>query len=135
MPKLLLLAALAISACSTAPQGLRQINRDINSYRYIADKAGNDHWAQPAEFYSRGGGDCEDFAIAKYYAVKAQNNHADLNILLVRDVKKELYHAVLLVNNTWVLDNQISYVYRFDSQVFKINYDLIGFTKGTRKWD
>ena len=29
-----------------------------------------DYWASPAEFVSSGGGDCEDFALAKYYALK-----------------------------------------------------------------
>lgn len=44
-----------------------------------------DYWARPAEFIANDGGDCEDFAIAKYYTLRA---------LGVEDEKLRIIYAV-----------------------------------------
>lgn len=52
---------------------LRRVNDFMNVTPYIADINHwrvDDYWATPAEFFSSNGGDCEDYVIAKYFALK-----------------------------------------------------------------
>lgn len=52
--------------------------KDINEYfnrklRFVDDQTNwgqNDYWATPIEALMRGAGDCEDYAIAKYFSLK-----------------------------------------------------------------
>ncbi|MDH4319930.1 MAG: transglutaminase-like cysteine peptidase [Desulfobulbaceae bacterium] len=50
---------------------LTAVNDFFNRFYYVPDDRhhGRDYWATPAEFMESGGGDCEDFAIAKYFAL------------------------------------------------------------------
>lgn len=53
-------------------QKLNLTNTALNRYAYSSDAhlwGQEDYWATPAEFIARRGGDCEDFAIAKYMAL------------------------------------------------------------------
>ena len=46
------------------------VNMVMNGFRYAPDietTGEEDHWDTPLEFVARGAGDCEDFAIAKYF--------------------------------------------------------------------
>jgi predicted transglutaminase-like cysteine proteinase len=46
------------------------VNMLLNGLRYASDmqtSGEEDHWDTPLEFLTRGSGDCEDFAIAKYF--------------------------------------------------------------------
>ena len=60
------LAVLLLSGCSTKNDSLvYNTNLEVNyDYNYIADEV--DEWATLEEFRSKGGGDCEDYAVAKY---------------------------------------------------------------------
>jgi len=52
---------------------LKDVNDFWNKLRYKRDIAHwkkNDYWATPFEFLGTGAGDCEDYAIAKYYSLK-----------------------------------------------------------------
>ena len=52
---------------------LRTINDFYNNVRYRTDQKNynaKDYWATPIEFLARDRGDCEDFVIAKYFALK-----------------------------------------------------------------
>lgn len=52
---------------------LRPVNGFFNRVPSISDQvhwAAEDYWATPAEFLASGGGDCEDYAIAKYFTLK-----------------------------------------------------------------
>lgn len=52
---------------------LRIINDFYNNVRYRSDLKNyhqKDYWATPIEFLGRDRGDCEDFVIAKYFALK-----------------------------------------------------------------
>jgi predicted transglutaminase-like cysteine proteinase len=100
-----------------APLPLKQqagvINELVNAYRYIDDISNwgaEDYWQTPEEFYRRGGGDCEDFAIAKYEWLRALGVPEDnLRLMVVQDTVRGIPHSVLLVNTgteTLVLDNQ-----------------------------
>ena len=72
-----------------------------------------DYWATPIEFLSRGAGDCEDFAIAKYFTLKAMGMpESKLNITYVKAVKYNIAHMVLTYYSTpnadpLVMDNLI----------------------------
>ncbi|MCC8194100.1 MAG: transglutaminase-like cysteine peptidase [Deltaproteobacteria bacterium] len=73
-----------------------------------------EYWASPREFIRQRGGDCEDYAIAKYFALRFLGIGADRMRLVVVRRKDEngalqaQLHAVLAVraNNGWfILDN------------------------------
>ncbi len=88
------------------------VNEYINSVRYIEDNRNygkSDYWATPIEFFSKGG-DCEDFAIAKFASLRALGFSADqMRIAIVQDKIKNIPHAILIVyteDGTFVLDNQ-----------------------------
>lgn len=90
---------------------LDQLNRAINRYPYVAaaDNWGRaDYWETPFEFLSRGG-QCEDYAIAKFMLLRAMGfADRDLRILVVRDVIHRVDHAVLVVDldgTAWLLDS------------------------------
>lgn len=88
------------------------VNAYANQMRYIEDKdnyAKSDYWATPIEFFSRGG-DCEDFAIAKYASLRALGFSSEqLRIVIVQDTWKNVAHAILAVysgGEIYILDNQ-----------------------------
>ncbi len=88
------------------------INLQLNKVRYISDKNNwgtSDYWATPIEFIQRGG-DCEDYAIAKYVALRSLGVPEDrLRIAIVQDTYKNIPHAVLVVyteSGAYILDNQ-----------------------------
>jgi len=100
---------------------IEQINRSINaSIRYRSDLAQwgeDDVWSAPLGVGHRGSfdtgfGDCEDYAIAKYAALRgAGTAAADLRLLIVRDTSAQIDHAVLAVRDgaRWLLlDNRWS---------------------------
>jgi predicted transglutaminase-like cysteine proteinase len=89
-----------------------RVNRMVNEVTYIEDSNNwgkSDYWATPVEFFARGG-DCEDFAIAKYTALRALGVPEErLRVAIVHDKKKDIPHAVLIVytdNGALLLDNQ-----------------------------
>lgn len=90
-----------------------KVNSMMNSKRYITDAKNygqTDYWATPVEFLTRGG-DCEDFAIAKYTALRALGVPENrLRIAIVQDLQKNIPHAILIVytdKGAMILDNQI----------------------------
>jgi predicted transglutaminase-like cysteine proteinase len=90
------------------------VNRAINAdVVYTSDQALHgvaDLWTAPLATLAAGRGDCEDYAIAKYAALREAGTPADdLRFLLVRDNAVRLDHAVLAVRHDgrWlVLDNR-----------------------------
>lgn len=91
---------------------IREVNSYINEVKYISDNKNwgkSDYWATPIEFFSRGG-DCEDFAIAKYASLKALGMSDDnLRLAIVHDKIKNIPHAILIVyanDGVFILDNQ-----------------------------
>lgn len=105
---------LASSQNSDRMQMLRAVNAMANQYDYIEDKDGwgsRDYWATPTQFFTKGGGDCEDYAIVKYMALRAMGwNPADMRIVILHDTRLNEMHAVLAVNlegTTYLLDNQL----------------------------
>ncbi len=91
----------------------RDVNAMMNKKKYIVDSKNwgkSDYWATPIEFMARGG-DCEDFAIAKYAALRALGVPENrMRIAIVQDEIKNMPHAILIVyseKGPMVLDNQI----------------------------
>jgi len=55
-----------------------------------------DYWATPIEVICKQGGDCEDFAIAKYFTLKAMGiPEKKLNITYVKAIRYNMPHMVL----------------------------------------
>ncbi len=80
---------------------LARLNEAVNRRNYVED-ADNwrqlDYWATPLQFLTRSG-DCEDFAIAKYLALRALGTAADdMRIVIVHDRTRGTGHAVLAVD-------------------------------------
>ena len=69
-----------------------------------------DYWATPVESFEMGYGDCDDFAIAKYFTLKALGfDERNMRVVILRDNIKQEIHAVLTVDlaeQVYVLDNQ-----------------------------
>lgn len=92
---------------------LESVNSFGNSFPYIVDQINwgrDDFWATPYEFFTVNG-DCEDYAIAKYYSMRALGVSADnLRIIILQDFNLGgVIHAVLGVYDSgtlYILDNQ-----------------------------
>ena len=93
---------------------LGEINRAINlAIRPISDLAQHgqiDVWTSPLATLARGGGDCEDYAIAKFIALRrAGIAPEDLRIVVLRDTIHGEDHAVAAarLDGRWLmLDNR-----------------------------
>lgn len=94
-------------------QMANEVNNMMNKVRYIGDQKNwgkSDYWETPIEFLTYGG-DCEDFAIAKYVSLRALGvPDRAMRIAIVKDLQKGIPHAILIVyteDGPMVLDNQI----------------------------
>ena len=93
---------------------LETVNRAVNdAIRYTGDMEQHgvaDLWSAPLATFGSGRGDCEDYAIAKYVALREAGVAAeDMRIVLVRDMAVREDHAVLAVREggRWmILDNR-----------------------------
>lgn len=105
---------------STDREKLERVNRFFNSsIRFVSDVelwGVQDYWATPIELLSRGAGDCEDFAIAKYFTLRAMGIPDEkLRITYVKSIQHNIHHMVLTYYATpeaepVVLDNLIDSV-------------------------
>lgn len=89
---------------------LRSVNAFFNRWPYKEDRdlwGKEDHWATPREFMEQAG-DCEDFAVTKYFALRELGfSPASMRIACVWDKRQARGHAILLVETggrTWTLD-------------------------------
>jgi len=96
----------------SAQEQLAAVNAYVNAQNYVGDEKNYgqaDYWADPATFLANGG-DCEDFAILKYFSLKALGWSTEkLRVVVVQDTKLRQPHAVLAVatdNEVLILDNQ-----------------------------
>jgi predicted transglutaminase-like cysteine proteinase len=111
---------------------IKEINRAFNAKKYTLDINNwgeEDYWATPYQFLKKNG-DCEDYAIAKYYGLKALGVPVeDMRVVALQDLNLKLGHAVLVVyvgDEPMLLDNQIASVVPANSirhyqPVFSIN--------------
>jgi len=109
-------------ALVTSLQGLdlrskvERVNAEINRYPYVPSQLNwgtANHWETPFEFFRRSG-QCQDYAIAKFMALRAAGVSNELmRLVVVRDLGQAADHAVLAVyvgGEALVLDNQTAAV-------------------------
>ena len=95
---------------------VKAVNKFFNKWPYRLD-AGNygksDYWATPLEFLKKSG-DCEDYSIAKFYALQELGFSGDsMRIVALKDRIRNIGHAVLAVyldGEVYILDNQTNMV-------------------------
>ncbi len=97
---------------------LDSVNEWSNEHTYIVDQINwgvTDYWETPYEFMEING-DCEDYAISKYYSLRALGIPASrMRIMIVQDLNLGgIIHAILGVydddGKLIILDNQIKQV-------------------------
>jgi len=95
---------------------LERVNRFFNTLPFIDDEVHwkkADYWATPIEFLASEGGDCEDFAIAKYFTlIKLGVEEDRLTLTYVKALRLNKAHMVLTYSATpgaepLVLDNLV----------------------------
>jgi predicted transglutaminase-like cysteine proteinase len=91
---------------------LQAVNRFFNRWPYKSDREiyrASEYWAAPDEFMSYSG-DCEDYAIAKFFALRELGfANRELRIAVVYDNLRRTGHAVLAVyteGDIVILNNQ-----------------------------
>lgn len=90
---------------------LKNVNSLFNRWPYRSDidvYGVSDYWATPDEFLIFSG-DCEDYSITKYYALRTLGFAIeDMRIVLIKDKIRNISHTVLSVmlgEETYILDN------------------------------
>jgi predicted transglutaminase-like cysteine proteinase len=78
---------------------LEKVNTFFNRLQFVDDIIHwkkKDYWATPVEFLATDGGDCEDFALAKYFTLKALGVEENkLNLTYVKAIRYNQAHMVL----------------------------------------
>jgi predicted transglutaminase-like cysteine proteinase len=92
-------------------QVVAEVNTFFNDWEYILDIDNwgiSDYWEIPSEFIEFSG-DCEDYAIIKYYTLRTLGFKADdLRIVILKDTIRNGAHAVLATyfkDEILILDN------------------------------
>ncbi|MDX2322033.1 MAG: transglutaminase-like cysteine peptidase [Moritella sp.] len=84
---------------ATTAEKLEQINGFFNQLRFIDDSklwGVENYWATPIEFIGVNGGDCEDFAIAKYFSLLELGIDDDkMRLTMVKSLSLNQYHMVV----------------------------------------
>lgn len=78
-------------------QALEETNRFFNRQIFIDDIklwGQNDYWASPAEFLAVGGGDCEDFSIAKYFTLREMGFTDGYSLFMLK--------RLIIINSIWL---------------------------------
>ncbi|WP_406664583.1 transglutaminase-like cysteine peptidase [Gallaecimonas sp. GXIMD1310] len=100
------------------PEALKvlRVNDFFNQLHFVDDIrlwGKNDYWATPLEFIGADGGDCEDFAIAKYFTLLELGvAESKMRITYVKALSVNQYHMVLAYYPTpqavpLILDNLV----------------------------
>ena len=95
---------------------LEIVNSFFNNMPYRSDREAygvSEYWATPTEFMARSG-DCEDYSIAKYFALRELGFDEDqMRIVILRDEIHGTGHAVLAVTlnqENLILDNASNWI-------------------------
>jgi predicted transglutaminase-like cysteine proteinase len=131
---------------------LKNINDFYNGVRYSTDKKvynEDDYWATPAEFLGKDKGDCEDYVISKYFALKHLGiDTKKLYFTYVKSTKFKERHMVLTYFKTTrseplVLDNYNHRIFKASQRkdltpIYNFNPTLLKKgkkKKSHKKWD
>ena len=86
-------------ADKSTKEKLTGVNRFFNQFQYKTDKklwGQDDYWATPEEFIGLSSGDCEDYVVAKYFALRSLGiADEQLYLTYVKYLKKNVAHMVL----------------------------------------
>lgn len=78
---------------------LTEVNRFFNQLTFLNDVVlwgRNDYWAAPMEFLGAGGGDCEDYSIAKYFTLLELGVPDEkLRMVYVKSLTYQQFHMVV----------------------------------------
>jgi len=78
---------------------LKEVNRFFNQFKYKSDMklwGQKDYWATPEEFIGVNSGDCEDYVVAKYFALRSLGVPDDrLYLTYVKAIRQNAAHMVL----------------------------------------
>jgi len=131
---------------------LKNVNKKIYKIKYQTDKRHwhkKDYWATPLEFLGKDKGDCEDYVISKYFALKYLGvEPKKLFFTYVRSTKFKQPHMVLTYFETprsepLILDNNnhrifpaskrkdLTPIYNFNGEVLQKGKKK----KSHKKWD
>ena len=133
----ILLIALLLQGCAAfdtpylpIPFAVMDINNSVNRVPSADDGlvwGKVDYWATPKEFYAKGAGDCEEYAIAKYFELRQAGIPASklrITNILIDDGDTE--HMILMYEDKgkdYVLDNIVERVTPVKEYIdFKIKY-------------
>lgn len=121
---------------------VKQINHYFNQFQYqedITSRGKKDYWKTPLEFLEDNGGDCEDFAIIKYFHLKSLGIPAERLRLFYVVTNERENHIVLAYYQDGssipiLLDNMrrevVSAKQRKDLQpIFSFNFNTVWVNK------
>lgn len=132
---------------------LEAVNDFFNEVRYSSDMkvyGKSDYWATPWEFLGKDRGDCEDYVISKYFALKYLGvDYKKLFFTYVRSTKFKAPHMVLTYFETpksepLVLDNYNRKIFPASQRkdltpIYNFNGDMLDEIgdneKSHKKWD
>ncbi|MDT8338399.1 MAG: transglutaminase-like cysteine peptidase [Sulfurimonas sp.] len=133
---------------------LEAVNDFFNEVRYSSDMkvyGKSDYWATPWEFLGKDRGDCEDYVISKYFALKyLEVDYKKLFFSYVRSTKFKEPHMVLTYFETpksepLVLDNYNRKIFPASQRkdltpIYNFNGDILDEAdkkneKSHKKWD
>ncbi len=115
---------------------INAVNNFANKKKYVLDMDNYgmpDYWAIAREFFYKGG-DCEDYAITKFFSLRWLGYDKDLlRIIILQDANLRVHHAILAVfykNDVLILDNQTKQVISHK----EIKHYLPLFSVNEKKW-
>ncbi|MBU0632887.1 transglutaminase-like cysteine peptidase [bacterium] len=134
---------------------LNSINTFFNQVKYKSDQKNynmSDYWATPWEFLARDAGDCEDYVIAKYFALRYLGIDAKkMYFTYVKSTQFKEAHMVLTYFETpssepLILDSNNRFVLPASKRtdlipIYNFNGDILSNSakkehqKTTKKWD
>ena len=122
----------------SSAEKIKKVNDYFNSFQYVEDRDNwgvEDYWETPFELIAKGG-DCEDYAIAKYMALRDSGIPIkNLKLTVVNDMNNGgVIHMVLIVSNDgrrYLLDNQIKQIV----DISKVSRYRIIYTINEQVWE
>jgi predicted transglutaminase-like cysteine proteinase len=115
----------------------RAINLAIIPTSDLAQWGVADRWSAPLETFTTRRGDCEDYAIAKYVALRAAGMaEQDVKLVVVRDTAAEENHAMVAVrlDDAWIILDNRSLVLVRDSEMLWVTPLLVLDDNGVRQF-
>ncbi len=102
----------------------RSVNLALKPMQDLSRFGVIDHWSAPLDTLRAGGGDCEDYALVKYLALRAAGiPDVNLKLLVVRHPASHEDHAVLaaLIDGEWlILDNRSFALVRLEHSPYRV---------------